>query len=73
MAHITLEIKDNSQIPFFMELVKNLKFVKKVEVDEKTLSKKEVLDGLKEAVAELNEILAGKKKGKDAFHFLNEL
>ena len=73
MARVTLEIKDQSQIPFFMELVKNLKFIKKVEVDKKTLTKQQILEGFSESINELNEILAGKKTGKDAFKLLNEL
>jgi hypothetical protein len=73
MTQIKLEIKDASQVPFFLELVKNLKFIKKIEVDKDKLTKEEVLAGFAEAVEELNEILAGRKNGKDAFKLLDEL
>ena len=73
MAHITLEIKDNSQIPFFMQLVKNLKFVKKIEVDESASTKEEILAGLKDAVNDVNLAIAGKKKLKSVQQLLNEL
>lgn len=44
-----------------MELIKSLKFVKKVETDENT-SKEQIMQGLQEAVDEVNLIKAGKKR-----------
>jgi hypothetical protein len=73
MTQIKLEIKDASQVPFFLELIKNFKFIKKIEIDEDKLTKEEVLAGIAEAVDELNEILKSKKKGKDAFKMLDDL
>ncbi len=71
MKQITIHIPDN-KVPFFMELVKSLKFIKKVETNEGT-SKEEVLQGLQEAVEEVNQIKAGKKKAQPLSEFLNEL
>ena len=71
MKQITLQIPDK-KYSFFMELIKNLDFVKKIEEDHEP-SKEEILDGLREAVKELNLIKAGKKKARNAEEFLNEL
>jgi len=71
MKQITIHIPDN-KVPFFMELVKNLKFIKKFETNEGT-SKEEVLQGLQKAVEEVNQIKAGKKKAQPLSEFLNEL
>ena len=66
---ILLEIKEN-KAAFVMELLSNFKFVK---VKEPTLSKNKVLEELKEAVEEVKQIKAGKKKGQPLSEFLNEL
>lgn len=71
MKQITLQIPDK-KYSFFMELIKNLDFVKKIKEDDER-SKEEILDGLREAVEELNLIKAGKKKARNAEEFLNEL
>lgn len=55
-----------------MELIKSLKFVKKVETDENT-SKEQIMQGLQEAVDEVNLIKAGKKKAQPLSEFLDEL
>jgi hypothetical protein len=68
---VTVDIKDNKAL-FFLELVKNLSFVKKVETEE-TPSKKEILKGIREAVKEVNLIKAGKMKGKPIQQLLDEL
>jgi hypothetical protein len=71
MKQITIHIPDN-KFPFFMELIKSLKFIKRVETEEVS-SKEEILKGLKEAVVEVNQIKAGKKKAQPLTEFLNGL
>ena len=68
---VTVEIaKDKAA--FFLELVRNLSFVKKVETAEDT-SKEDVLRGIDTAVKELKQIKAGKLKGKPVQQLLDEL
>ncbi len=67
---VVLEVKD-SKAAFFMELVKNFSFIKKVEV-EKEPTKEEILEGIRQAVKEVNLIKAGKMKGIPAREFLDE-
>jgi len=55
-----------------MELIKSLKFIKRVETEEGT-SKEQILQGLQDAVEEVNQIKAGKKKAQPLSEFLNEL
>lgn len=66
---VILDIKDD-KVGFILELLNNFKYVKA-----KPLSpyKAEVLEGLKDAVDEINLIKAGKKKAKSLTAFLNEL
>lgn len=70
MKQVTLHIPDKNY-PFFLELVKRLDFVEKIEENEP--SKKEVLSNLREAVEELKLIKAGKREGISARELLNEL
>ncbi len=74
MRQVTLHIPESSYA-FFMELAKSLSFVKKIE-EEKTIkipSQESLLQGMKEAVQELNDIKAGRLKGIDAKALLDEL
>ncbi len=71
MKQITIHVPDN-KVPFFMELIKSLKFIKRIETDTIT-SKEQILEGLKEAVEEVNQIKAGKKKALSLDEFLDEL
>jgi len=71
MKQIVLHIPDK-KYPFFMELIKSLDFIKKVESD-KDSSKEEILQGIKQAVKELNLIKAGKLKAKPIKNLLDEL
>lgn len=64
-----IEIKDE-KASFMIELLKNFKFVK---VKPLTPYHADVLEGLKEAVEEMNLVKAGKKKGKPLSEFLHEL
>lgn len=66
---ILLDVKDNKEA-FMMELLNNFKFVK---ANPLTPYKAEVLEGLKEAVEEVNQIKARKKKAQPLSEFLNEL
>lgn len=66
---IILDIKDE-KVGFIMELLKNFKFVKAKQL---TPYKAEVLESLKDAVEEVNQIKAGKKKGQSLSEFLNEV
>ena len=66
---VLLDIKDE-KAAFIMELLNNFKFVKAKPL---TPYKAEVLEGLKEAVEEVNQIKTGKKKSKPLNEFLNEL
>lgn len=71
MKQVTIHIPDN-KVTFFMELIKSLKFIKKVETQEST-SRTEILLNLQSAVEEVNQIKAGKKKTKPLSDFLNDL
>ena len=69
MKQVTLHITDN-KYQLFIELVRNLNFVKKI-IEEP--AKKEILDGIREAVEEMNLIKAGKLKGRPAEEIFNEI
>lgn len=66
---ILLDIKDE-KVAFILELLNNFKFVKARPL---TPYSAEVLEGLKEAVEEVNQIKAGKQKGQPLSEFLDEL
>jgi len=66
---VLLDIQD-SKVPFVMELLKNLSFVKTKPL---TDYKAEVLEGIKEAVEEMRLIKEGKLKGTPARELINEL
>ena len=70
MKQVTLHIPDKNY-PFFLELVKRLDFVKKVE--ENDPSNEEIMSNLREAVDELKQIKAGKREGISARELLKEL
>lgn len=67
--HVLLDIKD-SKVPFVMELLKNLPYVKA-----KTLTpfKAKVLEDVREAVEEMNLIKAGKLQARNAVDLFDEL
>ncbi len=66
---VLLEIKDD-KVSFIMELLHNFKFVKARPL---TPYKAEVLEGLRAAAEEVNQIKSGKKKAKPLSEFLNDL
>ena len=66
---ILLDVKDN-KADFVLELLHNFSFVKTRPI---TNEKEQLTEDIKEAVDEMKLIMAGKKQGKDARAFLNEL
>ena len=76
MKQVTLHIPDK-KMPLFIELAKSLSFVKKIEVEEveeyKESTKEEILEGIRQAVKEVNLIKQGKLKGKPLKELLDEL
>ena len=66
---LLLEIKEE-KAAFILELLKNFSFVKAKPL---TPYKAEVMEGLNEAVKEMNELKAGKKKAQPLSEFLDEL
>ncbi len=66
---LLVEIKDE-KAGFVMELLNNFKFVKTKTL---TPTKAQLLQELKEAIDEMNEIKAGKKKARNAEDVLEEL
>ncbi len=56
-----------------MELVKSIDFIKKIEETDEEPTKEQILQGIKQAVKEVNLIKAGKLKARDARELINEL
>jgi hypothetical protein len=74
MKQVTLHIPD-SNYAFFMELIKNLSFVKKVEESkaENAPSKKEVMDSIVEGIQKAKLHSEGKIQLQTAQQLLDEL
>ena len=69
---IILDIKENSRVPFLMELLKGLKYVNIVkQVDDER--KSQFITDLAEAFEDVKLYEQGKKKLKSAKELLNEL
>ena len=66
---LLLDIKDD-KAAFIIELLSNFNFVKSEPFNP---TNEEIINGLKEAVKEVNQIKAGKKKGIPLTEFLNDL
>ena len=66
---VLLDIKD-SKADFIMQLLRSFNFVKTKTI---TPAKALLMEEMKEAVEELKQIRTGKKKGRRAEEFLNEL
>lgn len=66
---VIFDIEDKKG-PALMEILKELKFVKTKTI---TPAKAQLLSELKEAVDEMNQIKAGKKKARNAEDVLSEL
>ena len=71
MRHITVYTTD-SEYSHFLELVKNLHYVKKIELDNEP-SKEEIIENIKEGFKEMQLIKQGKLKTTSLNDFLNEL
>ncbi len=71
LKQVTVHISDKKH-SLFIELVKNLSFVKKVEMNNEP-DKKQILKGISEAVKEMKKIKSGKKKAAALNDFLDEL
>ena len=71
MRHVTVYITDK-EYSHFVELAKNLHYVKKIETDEEP-DKKEVLGNIKAGLEEMQLFKKGKLKTISAKDFLNEL
>jgi hypothetical protein len=71
MKQVTLSIPDK-KYSFFIELVNSLGFVKKID-GETSQAREEILDGVREAVQEMNLIKQGKLKARDAREIIHEL
>jgi hypothetical protein len=66
---VLLDIKD-SKANFIMELLHNFSYVKTQPLSDEKI---QIINELKEAVEEMKQIKAGKKKARNAEEFLNEL
>ncbi len=71
MKQVILNIPDK-KYPAFMKLISTLDYVKKGEVEE-TLTKEEILAGIKEGFEEAKLIKSGKLKGRPIKELLDEL
>lgn len=71
MRQVTVYTTDK-EYSHFVELAKNLHYVKKIETDEE-LHKKEVLENIKSGLEEVRLFKNGKLKTSSAKDFLNEL
>jgi hypothetical protein len=71
MRHVTVYITDK-EYNHFLELTKNLHYVKKIETDDEP-TKKEILDNIKAGLEEMQLFKKGKLKTTSAKDFLNEL
>ncbi len=72
MRQVTLHTPDSSYT-FFIELAKNLQFVKKIEELNNPPSKKQVLDSIKEGIIQAKQHQKGKLKLLTAKQLLDEL
>ena len=70
MRHVTVYTTDKDY-SHFVELAKNLQYVKKIETDEDP--KENVLENIKAGLKEVNLFKKGKLKTTSAKDFLNEL
>jgi hypothetical protein len=71
MVHVHLNIPDK-KYPAFIELLNSLDYVKKIEIENEP-TKREILEGIKEAFEEMKLIKAGKLKARPIQELLDEL
>jgi hypothetical protein len=73
MKEVTVQIPDKKH-ELFIELMKSLSFVKKVKtLEEEEPTKEEILEGIRQAVKEVNLIKQGKLKARPVQDLLDEL
>lgn len=72
MKEVTVQIPDK-KYEMFLELMKSLSFVKKIKTTDDEPTKEEILDGIRQAVKEVNLIKQGKLKGRPVQELLDEL
>lgn len=74
MSQIILQLKDQNKLEYLMQLLSKLDFVEVVEPQSSVHEKAEVYQtGIKQALSEIEEHLAGNIKLQDAREFLEEL
>jgi hypothetical protein len=71
MRHVTVYTTDK-EYSHFLELAKNLRYVKKIETDDEP-TKEEIVSNLKRGFEEMQLIKKGKLKSTSLNDFLNEL
>ena len=71
MRHVTIYTTDK-EYSHFIELAKNLQYVKKIETDDYQ-SKEDIIDNIKTGLQEVKLFKEGKLKTTPAKDFLNEL
>jgi hypothetical protein len=71
MRHVTIYTTDK-EYNHFLELVKSLTYVKKIETDDEP-TKEEILDNIKAGLEEMQLFKKGKLKTTSSKDFLNEL
>jgi hypothetical protein len=71
MRHVTIYTTDK-EYSHFLELAKNLHYVKKIETDDEP-TKEEIISNLKKGFEEMRLIKKGKLKTTSLNDFLNEL
>lgn len=71
MRHVTIYTTDK-EYGHFIELAKNLQYVKKIETDDDQ-SKEDIVDNIKAGLEEVQLFKKGKLKTTPAKDFLNEL
>lgn len=71
MRHVTVYTTDK-EYNHFVELAKNLHYVKKIKTDSEP-AKKDILDNIKAGLAEIQLFKKGKLKTTSTKDFLNEL
>ncbi len=72
MQRVVIDIPDN-KFKFFMELVKNLGFVKVTEETKLTKKQKEFVEGTKRSLEQVEQHLKGEIKLKSADQLFDEL
>ncbi len=72
MKQVVLNIPDN-KYPFFMELIKSLKFVKLPDEAKLTQEQQEFVEGTKKSLEQVEQHLKGEIKLQTARDFINEL